>query len=444
MTARRPRTLDRMEARGNPPKASIPSFRDRRRSAKLLHMRVAAHALLAATSLLAFGASHPLYAQGPYKVGARYEAFPNPTGTGSKQLLASVYYPAKRDGFQTPIIRQKPGLPVLVFLHGYGALGYMYPELAFDWARAGYVVVLQNTAATDPQLQILDGAAIHTALVRESVTPNSFYAGAIDTTRMVVAGHSMGGANSIHILANNPGYRAGFAWSPFAGNDGKYTQSVGPRIKVPFAIATGVSDKVTPWKRHSQPVYDNLPTNRVKFLYTFDEAGDHSTVVSWLRGKQPDARNVFTRSMLVARALFNHVLYSDPGSLDHAIGLSGRSERHLRQLQTDVEAPYYIKRGVDRLGQVALFQLVAPRGYAIHMLALRRVAIPTAAGTLHLDPASIFILQVTNQTSAGIALYPHTVPTDPRMRGLAFPVQALLVGSQRLELSNELYLAVPK
>ncbi|MCB9880438.1 MAG: hypothetical protein H6832_15270 [Planctomycetes bacterium] len=403
-------------------------------------MRVAAQALLTALVLLASS----LIAQGPYRVGARYEAFINPTSSGSSLLYSSVYYPAITDGYQAPIVKRSGGHPVLVFLHGFGAVGQMYPELAFDWARAGYVVVLQNTAQNDPPLQIKDGTAVFHALVKENSTRGSFYEGQLDTKRFVIAGHSVGGANAVHVLANNPGYRAGFAWSPYAGVDGKYTASSGPKITVPFGVAGGVGDKVTPWDKHGRPIYDNLNTNVLKFAYVFDEEGDHATVVSWTTSKLPVALDVFTRSMLVARGLFDHVLFGDPGSLDEAIGLTARVDAHLRSLSTDVQTPCYIKRGVDRIGQLALFQLVAADGYAVHMLALQRIETTTPVGTLYLDPNTIFILQVTYQTNAGIALYPHLVPNDVRMKGLVFPVQALLIGSRGVELSNELMLAVPK
>ena len=408
-------------------------------------MRVAAHALAALGSLLVSASWSHVEAQGPYHVGARYEAFSNPTNSGSPQLVSSVYYPATSDGYQAPFVQRAGGHPVLVFLHGYGALGTYYPELAFDWARAGYVVVLQNTAQWNPALQIKDGAALHPALVKENSAKGSFYQGMLDTQRMVIGGHSVGGANAVHILANNPGYRAGIAWAPFAGANGKYTHPSGPKVAVPFAVIGGLGDIITPWNTDARSVYDNLNTKTLKFLYTFNGNGDHSTVISWLSGKQPQALEVFSRSMLVARGLFDHVLYEDPGSLDDAIGLTGRADKHFQLIETSVESPRYIKRGVDKLGKTALLQLVAPEGYAIHMLSLARVKIPTPAGTLFLDPASIFTLQVTLQTSAGIAVYPHPVPKDIRMKGHKFPMQALLFSNKKgLELSNSLNLAVPK
>lgn len=408
-------------------------------------MRVAAHALAALGSLLVSATWSPVAAQGPYKVGARFEAFLNPTNSGSVQLHSSIYYPATIDGYQTPIVSRAGGLPVLVFLHGYGAIGQNYVELAFDWARAGYVVVLQNTAQTDPALQIKDGTAIFPALVIENNAPGSFYRGKLDTKRMVIGGHSVGGANAVHILANNPGYKAGVAWAPFAGPQGKYTHTSGPKVDVPFAVIGGDGDVITPWKTDAKSVYDNLNTKTLKFLYAFNAEGDHATLVSWLTGKQPQALEVFSRSMLAARGLFEYVLYEDTGSLDHAIGLTGRTDKHVQHVATSVESPCYIKRGVDSLGHTALLQLVAPDGYAIHMLSLARVAIPTPAGTLFVDPASIFILQVTLQTPAGISIYPHPVPKDIRMKGHKFPMQALLFSNARgLELSNSLELAVPK
>ena len=106
---------------------------------------LAVSAILLCTLL---GGSKELSAQVGYKVGARLEGFPNPTGSGSRQLLASVYYPASSDGYKAPIIKKAGGLPVLVFLHGFGALGLLYPELAFDFARAGYVVILQKEPST--------------------------------------------------------------------------------------------------------------------------------------------------------------------------------------------------------------------------------------------------------------------------------------------------------
>lgn len=403
-------------------------------------MRVAAQALVMACFLLL----STVTAQAPYKVGARYEAFLNPTSTGSSLLYASVYYPATQDGYQAPIVKRQGGHPVLVFLHGFGALGQMYPELGFDFARAGYVSVLLNTAQNDPPLQIQDGRASYFALLQENVSRGSFYEGQLDTNRMVLGGHSVGGAAVVHVLANNPGYRAGVAWAPYAGIDGKYTDISGPLVQVPVGVIAGLGDVNTPWDSHGKLVYQGLQTKVLKFAYVFDNEGDHASVVSWMSGKLPVALDVFTRSMLAARGLFDKVLYGDPGSLDDAIGLSARVDPHLRSLTTEVEAPCYIKRGVDQLGQLALFQLVANDGYSVHMLALQRVATSTPVGTLYLDPNTIFILQVTYQTNAGIALYPHLVPADVRMKGLVFPVQALHIGSRGVELSNELTIAVPK
>jgi dienelactone hydrolase len=136
----------------------------------------------------------PLFAQS-FAAGHANLVLANPTGQGSANIPATVYYPAATAGLGVPLLPRPGGHRVLVFLHGLNVLGSGYGALGTRFAQHGYVVVLGNTAQSSASLQVQDGIATFAALAQANSQPGLLQ-GALDMTRVGLAGHSMGGATT--------------------------------------------------------------------------------------------------------------------------------------------------------------------------------------------------------------------------------------------------------
>ena len=163
-------------------------------------------------------------------------------------------------------MREPPaqGYPVVVFLHGLSFSSRMYGSLGEALVTAGFIGVFSDTARFDSIQQRADAAALFEALGVANSDPDSPLFGRIDLERMGLAGHSMGGGSTIHVLAENPGYRAGFCFAPGRGR--RSFAASAPRVSVPIGIVHGRRDRILPFERTSTSTM-SIPT---LFTVTFD------------------------------------------------------------------------------------------------------------------------------------------------------------------------------
>ncbi len=161
--------------------------------------------------LVAFCLSLPIAAQ---SAGYQDFSFPNTTGQGSATIPSRVYYPATSSGLDAPLLPAPGGHPVVVFLHGQGRLGNDYSLAGDHLASRGYVVVLPNTGQFTGGVVRLDGIALFSVLQTINGVPGHFLEGALDMSRAGLAGHSVGGGNTVVALATDPGYVAGLCFAP--------------------------------------------------------------------------------------------------------------------------------------------------------------------------------------------------------------------------------------
>jgi len=224
-------------------------------------------------------------AQSAPSIGWRIAKLENPTKQGEKVLNAVVHYPAKV-GSKRPrnaaLAAGKTIFPVIVFLHGYGASGGMMVSIGQHFAEHGYVVVLTNTTRKDRKKQAINASAFFDALEKVNKDKESFFAGRLDMKRVGISGHSMGGGNTLRVLAkDNPGYKAGFCFAPWttrgAGED-EYIARFTKNVDVPLAIVHGVKDKVLPWKENAVRLYDAVKKD--KAFRSFWVLGDKATHVN--------------------------------------------------------------------------------------------------------------------------------------------------------------------
>ncbi len=381
-----------------------------------------------------------------FPVGVRGFGLVNPTKTGSRILTSTVFYPAKSLGPRAPLLPRKGGYPIVVFLHGFTLSGWMYVELGYALASRGYIGVMADTAPKDLDLQIADGVAVLAALARENSRPGAFLAGALDTKHAAVMGHSTGGSNVVHVLANNPGYRAGIALAPFIGYDQKYVERVAPKVRVPLLILNGANDKITPYKKHAQVVFDQVTNSRDLIVFhLLNKDCNHMTVAAWLSGRPPIAREVFELSQRIVGGFLDTFLRDAPRGLDRVAGRTARAEPRMQAISLRAQRPFYFKVGGDDVpGTNATFQVIAETGFALHFLAGKRANIATSIGTLRLDPATTIFAGFTPIGASKLSLFRIPVSKDPRLRGAVLPLQVIGPSPSGIRFSNATQLSIRK
>jgi dienelactone hydrolase len=237
---------------------------------------------------------------------------------GSKSLRSLVFYPTDKKG--SKIIAKKPtgGFPVVVFLHGWGGPAFAYPALGQELAKHGYITILSDTAWTNAELQRKDGHALYAAIKHENENKKSMWFEAMNLSKVGLSGHSMGGGSTAHVLAKNPGYKAGFCFAPWAG--GLPFSSDASQIEVPVGIVHGEGDTKLKWKETGGKLFKALPGKlKGKFLYLLNTKATHQNVarLGW-RGKDKN-KPIFDCTMKLCISFFDKHLKGEGVKLDQLL-----------------------------------------------------------------------------------------------------------------------------
>lgn len=363
----------------------------------------------------------PLTAQSPFAVGTRDVAWPNTTGSGAASLTARVLYPATSAATNAPLLPQAGGWPVVVFLHGFAITGTSYVPLGTQWAQQGFVVVLSNTSQFDNVGQENDGRALFPAVVAANATAGGPFQAGLDTTRVVLAGHSMGGGNVANVLRNNPGYRCGYAIAPVTPRDNN-----GALVTTPLGIVAGLGDTITPPATNATPYYNSV-TNfaDLKFYYLLNGDASHTNLAG-LFVTSTAGTAVQNRVAAQGLGLFRHVLGLAPNGLDDAVGPPALADARLVSLQQQfARAVPWTSAGL-RLGTTVRVSAGMEPGFGgLAAAGAPLIApLPTPFGDLRLDPA-LAILFVTGIADANRRLDGAiAVPNTPALVGAVVALQA--------------------
>ncbi|MEM7202575.1 MAG: hypothetical protein AAF628_20070 [Planctomycetota bacterium] len=372
-----------------------------------------------ALTIFTLAASAPLAAQLP--VGVRDVAFANPTGQGSTTLTARVHYPATSAGMTTPIATAPGGLPVLLFLHGFAALGRWHTALGDAFAGRGYVAVLMDTAQFSAPTQVSDGLAWFPALqAANAAGSGSFLEGALDMSRVAVGGHSMGGGSTVNVLAQNPGYAAGFALAPVPAASAR-------DVDVPFVVVHGTGDGIVP-SSSGESVFAALTAfTGIKALVLLNDDCDHLNVTGlFLSGSV--AQEVWDRTARVLLGLADAFLLGDTAGLEETVGATARAEPRLVRLDVAVEAPQAWLAQAAPPGGTARVEVLGEPGPAALLAAATSGRVPTPYGTLLLDPATLLVVTAGTAAAERRFSVPLPIPAEPALAGLTVPLQGVALG----------------
>jgi dienelactone hydrolase len=375
----------------------------------------------------------PLFAQS-FAAGHANLVLANPTGQGSANIPATVYYPAATAGLGVPLLPRPSGHRVLVFLHGLNVLGSGYGALGTRFAQHGYVVVLGNTAQSSASLQVQDGIATFAALAQANSQPGLLQ-GALDMTRVGLAGHSMGGATTPGVLAANPGYRCGFCFSPGVA-------PAAAQVTVPMAVCHGAGDTFLDWQTFGLPLYQNLTAvQQLRSFHLMNTDCTHGNVAGFVQATQVD-RDVFAATSNVALGFFACFLDGDVQGLEHVIGDAARSEPRLQQLDCEVRAPQHWAAGRPGLGQTFLLRIGTEPGPVALFTAASQASWPTPFGLALLDPGSLLVVAAGTAANDRLWSLPVAVPTDPSLVGFPLLTQGLGLGTAPTWLTTGLAITI--
>jgi dienelactone hydrolase len=242
------------------------------------------------------------------------------------KLAAVVCYPrkaskpAEEHQLDAEIALRKGGYPVLVFLHGLGGSGGQMMAIGRHFARHGYIAVLTDTTRFNRSEQAQNGHAFFAALKSANADQNSFLYGQLDLNRAGIGGHSMGGGNSVKILADNPGYKAGFCFAPWtthirrkSGPD--YVERYGAKITVPLGVLHGVRDRVLDWEDNALRLFHATKADKaLKVLWVLDDSASHINIAIARRSSSRN-RVVLERCLTTATAFFDAFLKDETAQL---------------------------------------------------------------------------------------------------------------------------------
>ncbi|WP_290062678.1 bis(hydroxyethyl) terephthalate hydrolase [Amycolatopsis solani] len=243
-----------MSALTSPPTSSGPGEKISRRRpwrAKAAGVLAAALAVTTAVATPAPAADNP-YERGPAPTTASIEAsrgsFATSTTTVSRLAVSgfgggTIYYPTSTAAGTFGAISIAPG-----FTATQSSMAWLGPRLASQ----GFVVFTIDTLTTSDQP---DSRGRQLLASLDYLTQQSSVRSRIDSSRLGVVGHSMGGGGTLEAARSRPSLQAAV---PLTGWNLTKSWST---VQVPTLVVGAEADTVAPVATHSIPFYTSLPSS---------------------------------------------------------------------------------------------------------------------------------------------------------------------------------------
>jgi pimeloyl-ACP methyl ester carboxylesterase len=232
------------------------------RARRLLVAAAAAVALIAGPGVTAAHAADNPYERGPAPTSAALDASRGPFTVATDNVSAlvtgfgggTIYYPTDTSQGTFGAIAISPG-----FTATWSSISWLGPRIASH----GFVVIgiETNTLYDQPDSR---GDQLLAAL--DYLTRSSSVRSRIDTSRLAVAGHSMGGGGSLEAARDRPSLQAAVPLAPW-----NLTKSWSG-LRVPTLIVGGESDSIAPVASHSIPFYSSIPAASEKAYLELNNA----------------------------------------------------------------------------------------------------------------------------------------------------------------------------
>ncbi|TXS52148.1 alpha/beta hydrolase family protein [Streptomyces sp. t39] len=188
--------------------------------------------------------------RGPYAVSQTSVSSLSVTGFGG----GTIYYPTSTADGTFGAVAISPG-----FTAYQSSIAWLGPRLASQ----GFVVFTIDTNTT---LDQPDSRGRQLLAALDYLTQRSSVRGRIDTTRLGVMGHSMGGGGTLEAAKSRPSLQAAI---PLTGWN---LDTSWPEISTPTLVIGADGDTVAPVSSHSEPFYQSLPSSLDKAYLELNNA----------------------------------------------------------------------------------------------------------------------------------------------------------------------------
>ncbi|MEV7486561.1 alpha/beta hydrolase family protein [[Kitasatospora] papulosa] len=226
--------------------------KSRSRTVKLGVAAAAATAALVTALMPGAQAADNPYERGPAPSTSSIEASRGPYATSQTSVSSlsvrgfgggTIYYPTSTSDGTFGAVAISPG-----FTAYQSSIAWLGPRLASQ----GFVVftIDTNTTADQPASR---GDQLLAAL--DYLTGSSSARSRIDSSRLGVMGHSMGGGGTLEAAKDRPSLQAAI---PLTGWN---TDKTWPEVKTPTLVIGADGDTVAPVATHSEPFYTSLPSS---------------------------------------------------------------------------------------------------------------------------------------------------------------------------------------
>ncbi|MGI5358923.1 dienelactone hydrolase family protein [Streptomyces sp. CA-252508] len=245
-----------------PTTAPAPGGRRRRPVTAALVALLAVAGLQTAMTPGAQAADNP-YERGPAPTTSSIEAVRGPyavSQTTVSSLSASgfgggtIYYPTTTSDGTFGAVAISPG-----FTGTQSSIAWLGPRLASQ----GFVVFTIDTITTVDQP---DSRGRQLLAALDHLTQRSTVRSRVDSTRLGVMGHSMGGGGSLEAAKSRPSLQAAI---PLTGWN---TDKTSPELRTPTLIVGADGDTIAPVSSHSEPFYESLPSTLDKAYLELNNA----------------------------------------------------------------------------------------------------------------------------------------------------------------------------
>jgi hypothetical protein len=229
-----------------------------RRTGRLAGAAAALAAVIGLSTLTSPGAhaAENPYERGPAPTVSSIEALRGPYAVSQTSVSSfsvsgfgggTIYYPTSTSDGTFGAVAVSPG-----YTADQSTMSWLGPRLASQ----GFVVFTIDTLSRYDQP---DSRGRQLLAALDYLTQRSTVRTRIDSTRLGVMGHSMGGGGSLEAAKTRPSLQAAIPLTPWN------TDKTWPEVRTPTLIIGADGDTIAPVSSHSEPFYTSLP-------YTLDRA----------------------------------------------------------------------------------------------------------------------------------------------------------------------------
>ncbi|MEW2382854.1 alpha/beta hydrolase [Micromonospora sp. NPDC047707] len=205
------------------------------------------------------GASAGSAVPDPGSAGAYAAGYVDTTvSAAGRSFSARVYYPATTPGNGQPVAAGR--FPAIAFGHGFLQGISRYHSTLGHLATWGFIVVAPGSHGGLSPNHSAFADDLNAALawtVAQDATAGSRFAGRVDTDRLGLSGHSMGGGASLLAAARNP--RVVTVANLAAAETNPSAKAAAATLTLPVQLVAGERDSIAGISGHQRPIYDSKP-----------------------------------------------------------------------------------------------------------------------------------------------------------------------------------------